>query len=120
MESPFASSSTNPQQRKDEFLATLAHELRNPLAPIRNALHVLRHKNRTRCSPSRAATCVPCRECYWWMTTEMPQIRWRWCWRAEAAGFDAHLIKPADIEELLSLRVSFHTSNGEKRQAVGS
>jgi PAS domain S-box-containing protein len=28
-------------RRKDEFLATLAHELRNPLAPIRNALHVL-------------------------------------------------------------------------------
>lgn len=27
---------------KDEFLATLAHELRNPLAPLRNALHVLR------------------------------------------------------------------------------
>jgi signal transduction histidine kinase len=30
--------------RKDEFLATLAHELRNPLAPIRNALHVLRRR----------------------------------------------------------------------------
>jgi PAS domain S-box-containing protein len=29
-------------QRKDEFLATLAHELRNPLAPIRNGLQVLR------------------------------------------------------------------------------
>jgi PAS domain S-box-containing protein len=29
-------------KRKDEFLATLAHELRNPLAPIRNALHILR------------------------------------------------------------------------------
>ena len=28
-------------RRKDEFLAMLAHELRNPLAPIRNALHVL-------------------------------------------------------------------------------
>jgi PAS domain S-box-containing protein len=28
-------------RRKDEFLATLAHELRNPLAPIRNALHFL-------------------------------------------------------------------------------
>ena len=28
--------------RKDEFLATLAHELRNPLAPIRNSLHLLR------------------------------------------------------------------------------
>ncbi len=31
-------------RRKDEFLATLAHELRNPLAPIRNAVHVLRAK----------------------------------------------------------------------------
>ncbi|WP_442756246.1 PAS domain S-box protein [Methylocystis sp. JAN1] len=30
-------------RRKDEFLATLAHELRNPLAPIRNAVHVLLH-----------------------------------------------------------------------------
>jgi two-component system CheB/CheR fusion protein len=29
-------------QRKDEFLATLAHELRNPLAPITHALHLLR------------------------------------------------------------------------------
>jgi signal transduction histidine kinase/CheY-like chemotaxis protein len=29
-------------RRKDEFLATLAHELRNPLAPIRNAIGVLR------------------------------------------------------------------------------
>jgi PAS domain S-box-containing protein len=27
---------------KDEFLATLAHELRNPLAPLRSALHLLR------------------------------------------------------------------------------
>ena len=29
-------------KRKDEFLATLAHELRNPLAPIRNALEIIR------------------------------------------------------------------------------
>jgi PAS domain S-box-containing protein len=29
-------------RRKDEFLATLAHELRNPLAPISNALQILR------------------------------------------------------------------------------
>jgi len=28
-------------RRKDEFLAMLAHELRNPLAPIRNSLHIL-------------------------------------------------------------------------------
>jgi len=31
-------------RRKDEFLATLAHELRNPLAPIRTGLHVLQHE----------------------------------------------------------------------------
>lgn len=31
----------NADRRKDEFLATLAHELRNPLAPIRNALHIM-------------------------------------------------------------------------------
>jgi signal transduction histidine kinase/ActR/RegA family two-component response regulator len=30
-------------RRKDEFLATLAHELRNPLAPIRSAAELLRH-----------------------------------------------------------------------------
>jgi signal transduction histidine kinase len=28
-------------RRKDQFLATLAHELRNPLAPIRNALYLM-------------------------------------------------------------------------------
>ncbi|MGH8611031.1 MAG: hybrid sensor histidine kinase/response regulator, partial [Gammaproteobacteria bacterium] len=33
-------------RRKNEFLAMLAHELRNPLAPIRNALEVLRLKTR--------------------------------------------------------------------------
>lgn len=32
-------------QRKDEFLATLAHELRNPLAPISNSLQLLRLSN---------------------------------------------------------------------------
>ncbi|MFL5241779.1 MAG: response regulator [Gemmataceae bacterium] len=29
-------------RKKDEFLAVLSHELRNPLAPIRNALHIFR------------------------------------------------------------------------------
>src|SRR5262249_17865921 len=31
-------------RRKDEFLATLAHELRNPLAPIRNSVQILQVK----------------------------------------------------------------------------
>ncbi len=30
-------------RRKNEFLATLAHELRNPLAPLANALSIARH-----------------------------------------------------------------------------
>lgn len=32
-------------QRKDEFLAVLAHELRNPLAPIQNAVALLGHSS---------------------------------------------------------------------------
>jgi signal transduction histidine kinase/ActR/RegA family two-component response regulator len=32
-------------RRKNEFLAVLAHELRNPLAPIRNATEILRLQN---------------------------------------------------------------------------
>jgi signal transduction histidine kinase len=31
-------------RRKDEFLAILAHELRNPLAPLRNALEILKRR----------------------------------------------------------------------------
>lgn len=33
-------------RRKDEFLAMLSHELRNPLAPIRSAVHLLRAQER--------------------------------------------------------------------------
>jgi PAS domain S-box-containing protein len=35
-------------RRKDEFLATLSHELRNPLAPIRNSLELLSGDETTR------------------------------------------------------------------------
>jgi len=41
-------------RRKDEFLAMLAHELRNPLAPIRNAVQILR---RADLSETRIAWC---------------------------------------------------------------
>ncbi|HSN98166.1 MAG TPA: ATP-binding protein, partial [Candidatus Nanopelagicales bacterium] len=34
-------------RRKDEFLAILAHELRNPLAPIRNSVQILRAKGQS-------------------------------------------------------------------------
>ena len=45
-------------RRKDEFLATLAHELRNPLAPIRNALMVLGHADTNRVAAERARAII--------------------------------------------------------------
>jgi PAS domain S-box-containing protein len=41
------------ERRKDEFLATLAHELRNPLAPILNSLQVLRFGERNESTTKR-------------------------------------------------------------------
>ncbi|MFN0151328.1 MAG: CheR family methyltransferase [bacterium] len=38
----YATDLTEADRRKTEFLAMLAHELRNPLAPIRNALEIMR------------------------------------------------------------------------------
>lgn len=38
----YATALQEADTRKNEFLATLAHELRNPLAPIRNGLQILR------------------------------------------------------------------------------
>lgn len=40
-------------RRKDEFLATLSHELRNPLAPVRTAVRVLQRE--TLAAPGRTA-----------------------------------------------------------------
>ncbi len=40
----FEESLRHADRRKNEFLAMLAHELRNPLAPIRNAVHILKSK----------------------------------------------------------------------------
>ena len=39
-----ATNLSEADRRKNEFLATLAHELRNPLAPISNAVQVLRRR----------------------------------------------------------------------------
>ena len=47
----------NADRKKDTFIATLAHELRNPLAPIRNAVGVLR-----RGGPADAQQIAWCRD----------------------------------------------------------
>jgi len=41
-------------RQKSEFLAVLSHELRNPLAPIRNSLHLLDHAPRESAAAERA------------------------------------------------------------------
>ncbi len=45
-------------RRKDEFLAMLAHELRNPLAPIRNALHIVQMRGPERRQAVRQAWAI--------------------------------------------------------------
>ena len=45
-------------RRKDEFLSMLAHELRNPLAPILNSLHVARHPETSVAAREQALTLV--------------------------------------------------------------
>ncbi|WP_167760326.1 chemotaxis protein CheB [Paraburkholderia pallida] len=50
----FAAGLAETDRRKNEFLAMLAHELRNPLAPIRNALQILQQSG-TRTPADRSA-----------------------------------------------------------------
>ncbi len=45
-------------RQKDEFLATLAHELRNPLAPIRTAAHLLETSGATDAIRARAVDII--------------------------------------------------------------
>jgi len=45
-------------RRKDEFLAMLGHELRNPLAPIRSSLHVLGMENADETQTVRARATI--------------------------------------------------------------
>jgi signal transduction histidine kinase len=55
-------------RRKDEFLAMLAHELRNPVAPIANAAERCRGSYSTRASGRSSASC-----------NDSPRI-WHACW----------------------------------------
>ena len=69
-------------RRKDEFLATLAHELRNPLAPMRHAIRVLERFQIRSGSARRAASSIGRRSgwrCCWmicWMSPASPAAGW--------------------------------------------
>jgi PAS domain S-box-containing protein len=52
--SQLAAELSEADRRKDEFLATLAHELRNPLAPIRNGLKILRLAGQNTSDPNHS------------------------------------------------------------------
>jgi PAS domain S-box-containing protein len=45
-------------RRKDEFLGMLSHELRNPLAPIRNSIYILHHADRGSEQAARAQSVI--------------------------------------------------------------
>lgn len=45
-------------RRKDEFLAMLAHELRNPLAPIRNAVEIMRLRDGPDATPDEVCEII--------------------------------------------------------------
>ena len=55
-------------RRKDEFLSVLAHELRNPLAPIRNGLHLMK------VAPDDALTVARAREIMDRQVTQMVRL----------------------------------------------
>jgi CheY-like chemotaxis protein/two-component sensor histidine kinase len=55
-------------RRKDEFLATLAHELRNPLAPMRTALEIMR------VAPSSESACEHARSVLERQTKQMTRL----------------------------------------------
>ncbi len=55
-------------REKDDFIATLSHELRNPLAPIRNAVNVLQHL------PAGDARAAWCRDVIARQTAQMARL----------------------------------------------
>ena len=81
-------------RRKDELLAMLAHERRNPLAPIGAAAELLQLARRLRALPETAEAMLVAVTGYG-QARDRDQIL--------AAGFDHHLVKPIDTGRLYAL-----------------
>jgi signal transduction histidine kinase len=85
-------------RRKDVFLATLAHELRNPLAPIRNAAHVLKQDSET----------LP------------PKIRWVQAVLERQSHHLSHLIDDLlDVSRITTGRINLKREVLDLRDAIG-
>lgn len=54
----YANALVEADRRKDDFLAMLAHELRNPLAPVRNAVEILRRAGTTEAAVAKAHSII--------------------------------------------------------------
>jgi PAS domain S-box-containing protein len=85
-------------QRKDEFLAMLAHELRNPLAPIRNAAEALRLAH-----------------------SEEPVVRWARDLIERQVSHLAHIVDDLlDVSRIVQGKVSLHRAPLDVRAVVRS
>ncbi|MDQ7977217.1 ATP-binding protein [Paraburkholderia sp. SARCC-3016] len=85
-------------RRKDVFLATLAHELRNPLAPIRNAAHVLKQDSED----------LP------------PKIRWVQAVLERQSHHLSHLIDDLlDVSRITTGRINLKREVLDLRDAIG-
>ncbi|APR37635.1 hybrid sensor histidine kinase/response regulator [Paraburkholderia sp. SOS3] len=85
-------------RRKDVFLATLAHELRNPLAPIRNAAHVLKQDSEN----------LP------------PKIRWVQAVLERQSHHLSHLIDDLlDVSRITTGRINLKREVLDLRDAIG-
>jgi PAS domain S-box-containing protein len=85
-------------QRKDEFLAMLAHELRNPLAPIRNAAEALRMVHK-----------------------EEPVVRWARDLIERQVSHLAHIVDDLlDVSRIVQGKVALHRAPLDVRAVVRS
>jgi signal transduction histidine kinase/ActR/RegA family two-component response regulator len=85
-------------RRKDVFLATLAHELRNPLAPIRNAAHVLKESSEN----------LP------------PRVRWVQAVLERQSHHLSHLIDDLlDVSRITTGRINLKREVLDLRDAIG-
>jgi PAS domain-containing protein len=89
---------------KDDFLATLSHELRNPLAPLRNSIALLRRDGLQGEALAKIHGSWSARSTTWcaWSTT---------CWRSRASAAACCRCASERVEIAAVVRTAVETSN---------